>query len=72
MKKALRGEPKLPFKQPAGVVVQRIDPATGLLANEGAIDVLEEVFIEGTEPQEEAPQPDQVNPDTILMSPHVP
>jgi penicillin-binding protein 1A len=71
-KEALKGRPKLPFKQPAGVVVQRIDPTTGLLAPEGATDVVEEVFIEGTEPKETAPAPDQVNPDTILMNPDLP
>lgn len=72
MKQALKGRPKLPFRQPPGVVVERIDPGTGLLAPEGATDVLEEYFIEGTQPRETAPSPDQVNPDTILMSPDLP
>jgi penicillin-binding protein 1A len=72
MKEALRGRSRLPFSQPPGVVVQRIDPETGLLATESATDVLEEYFIEGTEPKETAPQPDQVNPDTILMNPEIP
>jgi len=72
MNAALKGKPKLPFKQPAHVVVQRIDPATGLLAPEGTTDVLEEYFVEGTEPKETAPSPDQVNPDTILMNPDIP
>lgn len=72
MKKALAGKPKLPFKQPPGVVVKRIDPATGLLAPEGATEVLDEVFLEGSEPRETATPPDQVNPDTILMKPGVP
>jgi penicillin-binding protein 1A len=72
MRKALRNRPKRPFRQPPGVVVQRIDQVSGLLAPEGATDVLEEVFVAGTEPKEVAPQPDQVNPDTILMTPDVP
>jgi len=72
MQKALRGKPKLPFKQPPGVVVQRIDPESGLLAPEGATDVLEEYFLQGTEPKETAKPPDQVNPGTILMNPGVP
>lgn len=72
MQRALRGKPKLPFKQPPGVAVQRIDPATGLLAPEGASDVLEEYFIQGTEPKETARPPDQVSPDAILMNPGSP
>jgi penicillin-binding protein 1A len=72
MKGALKGRPRLPFRQPPGVVVQRIDPETGLIAPAGATDVLEEVFVEGTAPTEVAPQQDQVNPDTILMTPDVP
>ncbi len=72
MQRALRGKPKLPFKQPPGVAVQRIDPATGLLAPEGASDVLEEYFLQGTEPKETARPPDQVSPDAILMNPTAP
>jgi penicillin-binding protein 1A len=72
MQEALKGKPRLPFKQPPGVVVQRIDPATGLLAPEGATDVLEEYFVQGTEPKEVARPPDQVSPDTILMNPSPP
>jgi len=72
MQKALVRKAKLPFKQPPGVVVKRIDPSTGLLAAEGATDVIDEVFIAGTEPKETAKPPDQVNPDTILMNPTLP
>jgi penicillin-binding protein 1A len=72
MQTALKGQPKLPFKQPSGIVVQRIDPATGLLAPEGATDTMEEFFIQGTEPKETAQLPGQVNPDTILMNPDTP
>jgi penicillin-binding protein 1A len=72
MEQALKSLPRLPFHQPSGIVVQKIDPLTGLLAPEGATDAVEEYFIAGTEPQEVAPQTDQVNPDTILMNPDVP
>lgn len=69
MRQALRGQPKRPFRQPPGIVVQRIDPKTGLLAPSGAADALEEVFVAGTQPKETAPAPDQVDPSTILMGP---
>jgi penicillin-binding protein 1A len=72
MQRALRGKPKLPFKQPPGVTVQRIDPTSGLLAPEGATDVLEEFFIAGTEPKETARPPGEVSPDSILMNPGTP
>jgi membrane carboxypeptidase/penicillin-binding protein len=72
MEQALKNLPRLPFHQPSGIIVQKIDPLTGLLAPEGATDAVEEYFLAGTEPQEVAPQTDQVNPDTILMNPDVP
>ena len=72
MRRALKGRPRLPFSQPPGVVVHRIDSATGLLAPEGAADVLEEYFIQGTQPKETARTPDQVDPSTILMDPEMP
>jgi penicillin-binding protein 1A len=71
MRQALRGKPKLPFSQPPGVVVQRIDPESGLLAAPGG-EAIEEVFIQGTEPTETATTPDQVDPGTILMDPGIP
>ena len=72
MRQALRRKPRLPFKQPPGVVVHRIDSTTGLLAPDGAADVLEEYFVQGTQPRETAPTPDQVDPSTILMDPGMP
>ena len=72
MRRALKGKARLPFKQPPGVVVQRIDSESGLLAPEGAVDVLEEYFIQGTQPKETARAPDQVDPSTILMDPGMP
>ena len=45
-------EPELPFVVPPGVVSRRIDATTGLLATDecNSADVVNEVFIEGTEP----------------------
>jgi penicillin-binding protein 1A len=55
MTAALKNQPPRPFTQPPGLVVQRIDPKTGLLAPTGAAG-LEEYFLEGTAPVETAPQ----------------
>jgi penicillin-binding protein 1A len=60
MSKALSGKPVRDFAPPPGVVVQRIDKATGLLpapGQEGAASSYEEVFLEGTVPTETAPAP---------------
>ncbi len=69
MMSALKGKPRLAFRQPAGVVAQRIDPETGLLSPEGATAFAEEYFIQGTEPKVAATAPDQVDPTTIMMDP---
>ena len=45
-------------RRPDGVVVRRIDPATGLLAYEAQKDALTEVFVSGTEPAETAADPE--------------
>ena len=71
MQAALKGQPKVDFSQPPGVVVQRVDPETGLLAPAGATAFLEEFFISGTEPKEAATAPDQVDPGTIMMNPEL-
>lgn len=67
MQKALAKRPAVPFAQPAAVMVQRIDPATGLVAREGQADALEEVFVEGTAPTQVAPEAGQA-PDDYLNS----
>jgi len=55
------------FPQPAGIVVARIDPVTGLLPAPGS-DGIEEVFIEGTAPTESASAPgEEYNPDQLLL-----
>lgn len=47
MKEALKDVPERKLPIPAGIVERRIDPKSGLLANEGGIT---EYFISGTEP----------------------
>lgn len=69
MQHALKGKPRLPFKQPAGIVVERIDPQTGLLAPESSTTAIEEFFASGTEPKETAPSGDDVDPNLILLNP---
>ena len=54
MKGALAGRPATEFPRPPGLVVAKIDPETGLLASEGQEDALDELFLPGTEPTEEA------------------
>src|SRR6185312_10331081 len=65
MQGALKGVPPQPFMQPAGVVVQKIDPKTGLLAAPGAPS-MDEVFLEGTAPTQVAPAAGEANPDTFI------
>ena len=72
MQAALKGQPRAAFSQPPGIVVQRVDPETGLLAPAGATAFLEEYFISGTEPKEAATAPDQVDPGTIMMGTDLP
>jgi penicillin-binding protein 1A len=70
MTKALAGRPVSDFEQPAGVVVARIDPATGLLPPPGA-EGIEEVFLDGTAPTEVAAAPgEEANPDQMLLERH--
>jgi hypothetical protein len=52
---------------PSGVIVARIDPASGLLAYEGQEDAFEEVFLSGTAPVEVARPPDVADPNLFLM-----
>jgi penicillin-binding protein 1A len=51
MKEAHDKRPATEFPRPAGLVALRIDPRTGLLAYEGEEDAIEELFLQGTEPQ---------------------
>src|SRR4030095_10543721 len=55
MAKAMAGRPTKDFVQPPGIVVQRIDKASGLLAAAGQeSNTLDEVFLDGTAPTEHA------------------
>jgi penicillin-binding protein 1A len=65
MQGALKGVPPQPFTQPPGIVVQKIDPKTGLLAPPGA-PAIDEVFLEGTAPTQVAPAAGEANPDTFI------
>ncbi|HXJ19080.1 MAG TPA: PBP1A family penicillin-binding protein [Polyangia bacterium] len=69
MLKATAGKPTKDFTQPAGVVVQRIDKATGLLAAPGQESgTLDEVFLDGTAPTQQAAGAGQeTNPDKLLL-----
>ncbi len=65
MQGALKGTPPQPFAQPPGIVVQKIDPVSGLLAAPGSTSI-DEVFLEGTAPTEVAPVQGEANPDTFI------
>ncbi|MCC6748649.1 MAG: PBP1A family penicillin-binding protein [Deltaproteobacteria bacterium] len=67
MQKALAGLPRQSFPRPSGLVVQRVDPRSGLLAPTGALEGMDELFIAGTEPKETAPQVDPTTSDTVLL-----
>jgi penicillin-binding protein 1A len=60
--------PAKQFVRPAHVVEATIDRQTGLLAPEGAPKntTLQEVFVEGTQPTETAPQPGEVTEGTSV------
>ena len=71
MTKALAGQPIRDFAQPPGVVIQRIDKATGLLPSPGTEtgpNTIDEVFLDGTIPTETAPAPGQeASADQLLL-----
>ena len=68
MVKATAGRPSKDFVQPPGVVVHRIDKATGLLAAPGQeTDTLDEVFLDGTAPATAAPSAGEASADKLLM-----
>ena len=52
MERALADEPAIPFRVPPGVLLVRIDPATGLPAAPDAKDIILEAFLPGTVPSE--------------------
>ena len=54
---AMKGQPALPFRQPPGLRMVRINPETGDLASMGDKEAIWEAYIPGTEPQEGVPRP---------------
>jgi penicillin-binding protein 1A len=52
MKAAHEKRPATEFPRPPGIVTEPIDPKTGLRAYDGEEDAMDEVFLQGTEPQE--------------------
>jgi len=50
MARALADKPAEDFTAPENVVFVKIDPVSGLLAREGAVDAIDDVFRTGTEP----------------------
>lgn len=65
---AALGDRRAPaIERPEGIETVLIDPETGLLAYEGQENALEEEFLEGTAPTEQAIPPEMADPDTFLM-----
>jgi penicillin-binding protein 1A len=52
MKAAHDKRPATEFPRPSGIVSARIDPKNGLRAYDGEEDAIDELFLQGTEPQE--------------------
>lgn len=65
---ALEKTPPKSFAVPPGIVVQRIDPKSGLLPHAGSVGV-EEYFLDGTQPSQVAPAPGEGSPDNYLVDP---
>ena len=58
MKAAHKGRKPKPWQRPDGVVEVSIDPQTGLLPYPEQEDTVREIFLDGSEPQDEAEPPD--------------
>jgi penicillin-binding protein 1A len=69
MKAATAGRPRTEFPRPPGIVTASIDPETGYLPQPGQTNVLEEEFLEGTQPETSAPEP---GPDMAAKMPYKP
>ena len=63
----LKNAPPRSFNQPAGIMVARIDPASGLLAPPTATNAIDEVFLQGTAPTQLAAEAGLANPDTTPL-----
>lgn len=68
MRDALQGQKRMEFgPPPQGIEAAFIDPVSGLLAWDGQPDALEEFFLEGTVPTEQAFAPDMATPEDFMM-----
>ena len=68
MKAATEGKPRVDFARPPGTVTVTIDQRTGALPYPDDPDVLDEVFLAGTEPTEVARPPGPPNDDAGAAS----
>ena len=62
MREVLKGKPKIPFQNPGGVVITKIDAKTGLLASPFSKKTRFQAFKKGTEPVTHSPKPDRGKP----------
>jgi penicillin-binding protein 1A len=74
MKQATEGQPRVDFSRPPGLATATIDKRTGLLPYADDPDVMDEVFLAGTEPTDTAEPPppstdDGGLPDAALPDP---
>jgi penicillin-binding protein 1A len=69
MKAATEGKPRVDFPRPPGVVTVAIDQRTGQLPYPDDPDVLDEVFLPGTEPTETAQPPPPSTADNEAQKP---
>lgn len=67
MRAASEGRPVIDFPVPPGVVTALIDPVSGELAYDGQENAVEEVFLEGTAPDQVAREAGLLDPSTFLM-----
>jgi penicillin-binding protein 1A len=62
MAEVLKGKPIIPFQNPEGIVVTKIDTKTGLLASPHSEETCFQAFKKGTEPITYSPKPDRGKP----------
>ena len=62
MREVLNGKPIIPFENPEGVVITKIDAKTGLLASPFSEKTCFQAFKKGTEPKKHSPKPDRGKP----------
>ncbi len=69
MRDALQGQSKMELgAPPEGIVSALVDPATGKLAWDGQPDAIEEFFLDGTVPTEQAFAPELTTPEDFMMN----